>query len=352
VKRFSQRWREGVSPVTVFLVLLVFLVTVIVAGCKEEKPTTEPTHDGKPAVVKGKPGGGECGNCHEMWPEITTLMVSSHAKFDCKKCHTDPDIAAMQAAKKTGAVSKPIKIKSKIPGDTCKQCHSSNRVFSLSGDLIVPHKLHDKAGIGCTDCHNTVVHAAIAERNVTSRPGFDNYAKWTTQLAKKVATRPFQRPSMWVCIDCHAAAKVDTPCADCHTYWTSAPGHERADFLVTHGRDGRKDVSNCSKCHANKEGPTMIDSGTGDPIIDFERATPYCYNCHLKRPAFHGQSYMAQHASGANAKGLLNCFACHSIEAPKTPQNVTGTYCNNCHWFPVKKMQVVEKPAQAEEPQQ
>lgn len=345
MKRFSKRWREGVSPVTVFLVLLVFLM-LIAAGCQGEQPVTEPSHDGEPAAVEGKIGGGKCGECHEMWPEIATWMVSSHSQIDCEKCHTKVDMAAMQAAHNTSSFSKPIKIKKMVPGDTCKQCHSDNRAFSLSGDLIVPHDTHDKARIGCTDCHNTVVHAAIAERSVTSRPDYNNFANWTKELAKKVATRPFQRPSMWVCIDCHDSAKVDTPCADCHKVWTSLPSHERADWLSAHGREGRNNVSNCSMCHSNKEGPKAIDSGTGDGIIDFERATPYCYSCHLQRPAFHGQNYMSQHASGAKAKGLLNCFACHSIEAPKTPQNVTGTYCNNCHWFPVKKMQVAEKPEQ------
>ncbi|MEW6771637.1 MAG: cytochrome c3 family protein [Bacillota bacterium] len=354
MKRFSWQWHKGVFPGTIFAVLLVLLMAVVLGGCKQEGEAPEPGHEAeeaKPAAVEGKIADIKCAECHEMWPEIATWMVSSHSQIACEKCHTKVDLARMENSKKIGNFSKPIKIREKIPGDTCKQCHSSNRAFSLSGDLIVPHDRHDKARVGCTDCHNTVVHAAIAERAVTTRPGYTKYADWTPELAKKVATRPFQRPSMWVCIDCHDVAKVDTPCADCHKVYTSLPSHERPDWLSAHGREGRKNPSNCSMCHANKEGPKTIDSGTGDEIIDFERATPYCYNCHLKRPAFHGQNYMSQHAAGARAKGLLNCFACHSIEAPKTPQNVTGTYCNNCHWFPVKKMQAKqteEKPESQE----
>lgn len=349
MKRFSKRWREGVSPVTVFLVLLVFLM-VIIAGCKgEEKPTTtEPSHGEKPAAVEGKIGGGKCGDCHEMQPEIATWMASSHSQISCEKCHTNLDMAAMQAAHNTGSFSKPIKIKNKIPGDTCKSCHSPNRAFSLPGDLIVPHELHDKARVGCTDCHFQVVHAAIAERNVISRPGFTNYADWTPKSVERVATNLTRQPTMWVCLDCHKTAKPNTPCKACHSdpqNW-SAPFHEQSDFLSIHGKEGRKNVDLCARCHANREGMKFAESGTGDKIIDFERATSLCYDCHMKRPAFHGSNFMSQHANAAKTKGLLNCFACHSIETPKPGQNVTGTYCNNCHWFPVKKMQAEEKPQQ------
>jgi hypothetical protein len=320
-------------------------MAVFLAGCKEQQPAD--THG--PAAPDGKISSIECAKCHEMQPEIATWMVGSHSQISCDKCHTKVDPAAMQAAQSTGSFSKPIKLKEKVSGDTCKQCHSSNRVFSLSGDLIVPHDRHDKARVGCTECHDTVGHAGIAERSVTTRPEYSNYAAWTPELAKKVATRPFQRPSMWDCIDCHAKAKVDTPCADCHKVWTSLPSHDRADWLSAHGREGRNNVSNCSMCHANKEGAKTIPSGTGDGIIDFERATPYCYGCHMKRPAFHGDNFMSQHANNAKSKGLLNCFACHSLNQPKTPQNVTGTYCNNCHWFQEKQTPAAAQPAEKKE---
>lgn len=343
MKRFPQQWRRGVSP-GVFAVLIIILLAVFLAGCGQ--PTTvEPTpgQETKP-TSGGKISGVECAKCHEMLPEVATWMVSSHSKIACTKCHTKVDLAAMQAAQSTGSYSKPIRIKEKIPGDTCKECHSENRVFSLPGDLIVPHDRHDKARIGCTDCHNTVVHYAIAERSVTTRPEFNNYASWTPDLAKKVATLPFERPSMWQCLDCHQAAKVDTPCADCHKVYTSLPSHERPDWLSAHGREGRNNVSNCTMCHSSKEGPKTVASGTGDPIIDFERATSYCYNCHKKRPAFHGHDFMSLHATTAKTKGLLNCFACHSLNQPAA-DNVTGTYCNNCHWFQEKKAPAAAQPA-------
>jgi len=345
VKRFPEEWRKGVSPGTILTILLVFLMVAILGGCKTEGETPAPE-----APKAEKPVAEteiSCAKCHEMWPEIATWKLSSHSRIACEKCHTQINLKAMEAAHTAGTFSKPIKLKEKIAADTCKTCHSPNRVFSLPGDLIVPHERHDKARVGCTDCHNTVAHYGIVERNVFSRPDFADYAKWTPELAKHVAGVPFGRPSMWQCLNCHQMAGVKTKCADCHKVYTSLPSHEAANWLSTHGREGRKDPSNCTKCHAEKEGPKTVDSGTGDPIIDFERATSYCYNCHKQRPAFHGQDFTSQHADMAKAKGVLNCWACHSLDAPTTTQNVTGTYCNNCHWFQVKKAQATA-PAKKE----
>lgn len=336
MKRFPQQWRKGVSPGLIFAILLVILMVVLLAGCGQETATAPEHGTGTTASTTG---ASECAKCH--MPEVATWQVSSHSQIDCKKCHTDANAAEMAVAP-SGAVA----IKEKVPGDTCKACHSVNRVFSLPGDLIVPHERHDKARVGCTDCHNTVVHYGITERNVLARKDFSDPTKWNKDLAEKIAQVPFERPTMWQCLDCHQKAKVDTPCKDCHTVYTSLPSHEQAAWLSIHGREGRKDVQGCAHCHASKEvGPKSVDSGTGDPIIDFERANSYCYNCHKTRPAFHGQDFMSQHATSAKTKGLLNCFACHSKKQPTTTENITQVYCNQCHWFQEVKSPAATQPA-------
>jgi len=348
VKRSSIKWRKGVSPGIILAVLLVSLL-VLLSGCAQ-KPAESPEKaaPGEKAVPAAfKPAEVECAQCHEMLPEVATWMTSSHSKIACTSCHTDYNEkkAQMQAVHDSGNIPRPIRIKEKIPASTCKRCHSSNRAFSLPGDLIVPHELHDKAGVACTDCHFQVVHAAIAERNVISRPGFTNYTDWKPEKMDQVATIPARQPTMWVCLNCHKTAKPNTPCKACHSdpqNWV-APLHDRPDFLSIHGKEGRKNVDLCSRCHASREGTKFVDSGTGDKIIDFERATPYCYECHLKRPAFHGSNFISQHPNMARAKGVSNCFACHNTDPPKPGQNVTGTYCNNCHWFAPKKSQVAQQ---------
>lgn len=286
------------------------------------------------------PDISKCQQCHEMQPQIATWQVSSHSQIGCENCHRNLDFAAMEA--KSGEISKPIRLSGKIAEAVCTQCHSPNRLYSVSGDLIVPHELHSRRGIGCTSCHEGVVHANLAERSVLSRVGFDDYAAWSPELAGKVATRDFVRPSMWVCLDCHHRAELNTPCAACHTIYTSLPSHERDDWGVIHGVEGRRNVDGCSMCHANKEGAVMIDSKTGDGIIDFAQATSYCYACHSKRPADHDAGWMPKHASLAWERGLNNCFACHSIAAPTMEQKVTITYCNRCHWFPANNVRIPE----------
>ncbi|MBO8169928.1 MAG: hypothetical protein H0Z35_12205 [Thermoanaerobacteraceae bacterium] len=42
---------------------------------------------------------------------------------------------------------------------------------------------------------------------------------------------------------------------------------------------------------------------------------------------------LAEHPSIALDKGLSNCFTCHNKNKPSIKENVTATYCNQCHWF-------------------
>lgn len=355
------------TGIRLFLTALLLLILVaLIAACGEKGPseatTASPAQEGEesvqPAGAEGSPQAAKpastatvanvaCAECHEMWPEIATWQISSHSKIACEVCH-QVDVKSFRQAHETQTFNKPIKVSQPVPNTVCEQCHSPYRVATPSGDLIIPHDRHAKAGVGCTACHANVVHANIAARGITAKAEYSDYAAWTPDMAKKVATLPFVRPSMWTCLNCHKSLKVTTKCAACHTVYTSLPSHEAADWGTRHGIAGRQDVSNCSKCHANKEGPTMVNSGTGDKIIDFERATPFCYNCHKQRPASHSAQWMPNHPAAANSKGMGNCLACHSIEQPKAAANVTGTYCNSCHWFQTAA-KPPEQPVQGKE---
>lgn len=355
-------------PVWVRLFLMTFLLLAliaVVAACGDKgasEATTAPAATEEQGKTQPEGGGSApaatpaatatvanvaCAECHEMWPEVTTWQISSHSQIACEVCH-QVDVNSFRQAHETQSFNKPIKVSQPVPNAVCEQCHSPYRVATPSGDLIIPHDRHAKAGVACTACHANVVHANIAPRAITTKAEYSDYAAWTPDMAKKVSTLPFVRPSMWTCLDCHKSLKVTTKCAVCHTVYTSLPSHEAADWGTKHGVAGRQNVSNCSKCHANKEGPTTVDSGTGDKIIDFERATPFCYNCHKQRPASHNAQWMPNHPAAAGSKGLGNCLACHSADQPKAAANVTGTYCNSCHWFQTAA-KPPEQPAQGKE---
>lgn len=336
----------------IILSLALLLMVVLVVGCGSKSttptsgsqgtaPTTPVSTDTKKTATP--PSGNEtsivkneCSECHEMWPEIATWQTSVHANVPCLTCHKGYDPSSNKAAHDSGAFQKPIAIRTNpVTDEACTGCHAmQNREATLLPDIIAPHPKHAAAKISCLECHKFTTHGNIAGRKVTLRAEYSDYNKWSPQLAKQAAPGVQRRPNMFVCINCHESRNVTTACAACH-YWPdrkSLPSHENPQWAVSHGKPGRADVNNCAKCHYDKESQKFATPSTGDQIADFARANSYCFNCHLKRPANHDASWMPKHSTVAREKGLLNCFACHDKNEPRP--NVTGTYCNTCHWFP------------------
>ncbi len=333
---------------TVVFAAVFVLMALLVAGCSSkpatsDKATSPASSTTTPASSEKKDtpvkvdssaiANVECAQCHEMWPEIATWQTSVHAKVPCLTCHKG--YTPNKAAHDSG-FAKPIRIKNPVSDEACRSCHAmENRLATLLPDLIAPHDKHEKGQVPCLACHRFVTHGNIAERKVTIRPEYANYDQWTPDLARKAAPQVMRRPNMFVCITCHEQRKVTTACAACHYYpdRKSLPSHENPQWRVVHGKAGRQDVNNCAKCHYDKESQKFATPSTGDIIADFARANSYCYGCHLKRPANHDGHWISKHPQMANERGLLNCFACHDKNQPGP--NVTGTYCNTCHWFPV-----------------
>lgn len=327
--------------------LMLVLLAMVAAGCGSTTPaSTEGTTSSAPAGEQGTAAApatvddktiakNECSECHEMWPEVATWQTSVHTRIACTTCHVGVTAADFKAAHDSGSFAKPITIQTKkVDNKVCTDCHAmNNRDATPLPDLIIPHDKHDKAKVGCLDCHRFIAHGNIGERKVTTRTEFSNYDQWNPDMAKKAAPGVMRRPNMFVCINCHEGRNVTTKCSACH-YWpdrATLPSHEDPQWRTIHGKAGRADVNNCAKCHYDKESKKFATPSTGDIIADFARANSYCYGCHLKRPANHDAQWMGKHATFAKERGLLNCFACHDRNQPAA--NVTGTYCNTCHWF-------------------
>lgn len=336
------------------LTLMLLLMALLVVGCAQKSTTnsnsgttTSTNYSSTPASTDGKGGAGqatnpngivknECSECHEMWPEVATWQTSVHASISCKTCHRDYDPNQNKAAHDNGAFAKPISSKNQVSDEVCRSCHAmQNRLATLLPDLIAPHEKHEAGKVSCLACHRFVTHGNIAERKVTTRADYAKYDQWNIQLAKKAAPQVMRRPNMFVCITCHEQRKVTTACAACHYFEDrkSLPSHENPQWGVVHGKAGRQDVNNCAKCHYDKESQKFATPSTGDIIADFARANSYCYGCHLKRPPNHDSGWMGKHPAMARDRGLPNCLACHDRNQPGA--NVTGTYCNTCHWFPI-----------------
>jgi len=351
-----------------FFAMVLVAMALLVAGCgqkpaptsgegtkKETTATTPASGDNKEAVSakvnNTTVAKNECSECHEMWPEITTWQTSVHAKVPCLTCHVGYNPAQNKSVHDSGSFQKPIALRnSTVTDEACNSCHAmENRNATLLPDLIAPHSKHAAAQVSCLECHRFTTHGNIAERKITTRPEYADYNQWSPQLAQKAAPGVQRRPNMFVCIRCHEARSVTTKCSACH-YWpdrATLPSHENPQWGQVHGKFGRQDVDNCSKCHYDKESQKFATPSTGDKISDFARANSYCYGCHLKRPGNHDAQWMVKHPQMAKDRGMPNCFACHDRDQPGP--NVTGTYCNTCHWFETPAVAPAAPPAEKKE---
>lgn len=316
---------------------LVALVGILMLAGFFGVAYTRVTATEAPAVPKrDSRAGTECSGCHEMQPEIVTWQVSSHSKVPCIECH-EVDQEAYRAGHENQGFKRPIRISDSMPSSVCMKCHTENRMVTASGDLVIPHDRHAKAGVTCVKCHSGVVHAKIADRGLTAEGPLSNYKAWTVETARQVMTKFYTQPSMWTCIECHKQAGITRQCSACHTRIANLPSHDSPDWISLHGKNARTDIGKCTTCHITPDLPKFASPSTGDLAADFARAQQFCYNCHLKRPETHQNTMVPIHPGLAAAKGIQNCFTCHERNRPESGTGVTGTYCNKCHWLSVTK---------------
>jgi len=276
----------------------------------------------------------ECSQCHEMKPEVLTWQVSAHDKFSCTTCHVNKKAADYVGKHQNQSFSKPIKSIDTIPNAVCLKCHSANRVTSPSGDLKIPHEKHLNAGVSCVKCHYGVVHAKVAERDLSTIVDPNNFDAWNPDVAKKVSTKEYIQPSMWTCIDCHKQANVTRKCGACHTTIPTLPSHDKPTWKAEHGKTARGgELEQCVKCHATAGQSAFLAASTGDKTTDFARAQGFCTKCHLQRPEMHQKSMIPIHPDLVSKRGIQNCLTCHNVKQPQLDEKVPKVFCNQCHWF-------------------
>ncbi|MDA8441356.1 MAG: NapC/NirT family cytochrome c [Peptococcaceae bacterium] len=319
-----------------------------------------------------------CGNtCHEMRPEYTTWEASAHSQIACVDCHIAPGIGNLIKDKLhamvqvyqhvTHTYSSPIKYpwdEETIPNLVCLQCHSANRQYSPSGDIIIPHDKHIAKGVLCINCHKGVTHGMISERGV-SKASVIPFDDWTVALAAKEMVPTYSSPRMDTCIACHVQRGEPTNCTTCHSQIGIPASHRNMpNWLDNHGIQAEKDIKVCDKCHSYG----FLNPGQDQNLTvdQYARENVFCLNCHTKRPPNHGTEanqtpWIAAHGQIEKEKGIQNCLACHDIrpgvasaatsaEASKstavkdngnsidrlitdrpTTQMVNKVYCSTCH---------------------
>lgn len=281
---------------------------------------------------------GFCSLCHKtMSPEFYTWKVTAHNKIACTKCHVKPGIINMLEHKVktlkepvlyvTGKWEKPIKMTETIEMETCLQCHSENRQFSVSGDIIIPHDRHAKKGILCTACHAGVAHAKISERGLISEDAEVQPEDWNEEYARAVVKREFTNPDMNVCMSCHKERKITLKCSACHSKLPTPLDHKIGDWGSNHGINARNNIAYCNKCHKyglDVEKPDM------SVIVNYISQNSFCSGCHKEMPKNHENDWRTNHGPMANKNGKDNCFACHRVKEIAKPI-IAKVYCNQCH---------------------
>lgn len=286
-----------------------------------------------------------CASCHKtMAPEYTTWAVSSHSEVNCTACHIKPGLINTLTHKVetlrepvlyfTGTWEKPIKPTEKVENENCFACHSENRRYSVSGDLIVPHDRHVKAGINCVDCHYGVAHASIYERGLTGEDAPKAPEEWTEAYAKTISTKEFSSPDMDTCIKCHHDRGKPVSCETCHKTIFTPNNHKDKDlWKKDHGLEAEKNVKTCKSCHDYG----FEDKGVklANPAASYAWGNTFCTGCHSKAPAGHNNTtWRNEHKLAEAEKGKNNCIACHRPNDKYPDKAPAKVSCNQCHWEP------------------
>ena len=310
-------WAEGRFKVLIFVSVLILVVLFSTVG-----------------AIKLTAGPGFCSQCHVMAPEFTTWHASSHVQIVCVDCHTKPGWGKLLPRKTSvmiyryfsGTFQRPIKMSYKLEDEICSQCHSTNRDFTPSGDLIIPHQKHAAKKVQCVECHAGVAHGNIVERNLTIE---DNYQIWTSAFGEKQMSRDFTEPKMNTCLKCHIERNITQECQACHTSISIPPDHKVKNWSSSHGLTARLDIDYCNKCHSYSVGTSSIMGQ--DKIASYARGNVFCYDCHQQRPSGHYDYWKMTHKNGIKNKDVSNCLVCHNVEKPKPADKAAPTYCSKCH---------------------
>lgn len=278
-----------------------------------------------------------CKMCHEMNPEYVTWKASSHSQFKCTECHIEPGVVNLMKHKisamtqlyqhVTGGVERPIKMPHEIKAEQCKLCHSSNRRFTVSGDIIIPHDRHEAKEVACVKCHFGVAHGKIVERGLTEE-GKAEWDAWTEEVGVKEMSGKNPKPQMDYCVRCHSSRGVSIACETCHKTIRTPDSHKKDEWKTKHGITARVELSSCKKCH--NIGFDTVNVNAKDAAAAFAKGNKFCSDCHSKKPKTHGSNWRDIHKNDVANKGLSNCLACHDLKPGGNPP-AKQVNCTICH---------------------
>lgn len=244
-----------------------------------------------------------CTSCHDGQRGKSSLVSSSHANFDCLKCHGSSvlgntgDLIRRTVKQVTNPPSKPVTALGLVNDQKCLSCHTLKKV-SPSGDIRIEHTPHSDKNIQCTQCHNRVAHP--------STPEDEKNVAFTNKL------------KMGNCGSCHDNKTAPSTCSTCHKSDRLPGNHKEATWVRAHGKSALGgDMSSCQTCHSWNES--------------------FCQTCHTSiKPNSHNASWVNLHKNDVQ-KGREGCDFCHKPKQNTQGQTVSTApsqaddFCTKCH---------------------
>jgi hypothetical protein len=289
-----------------------------------------------------------------------------------------------QNGKKPEAAPQPYKFPHQMhveSGIACLECHAPILKSAALRENAIDVQLPAKSE-ACAACHDPMpdykpvqrFEAAVRFDHAAHLPRVKNAKDQCTVCHVKIAepgSLEVQVPPMSTCTACHNHAQdfAVGRCTPCHVDLRKyeKPVHEythEANFLETHGRWARNNVSTCASCHdqtmcsqchtattrpmppsvqfPEKVGAEFIHRGDwisrhqidalADPVSCTKcHGTGYCQSCHsfqgvapggasLRDP--HPSGWISQHGAAAR-QSILTCAGCHNQGAQ--------SLCVACH---------------------
>jgi hypothetical protein len=199
------------------------------------------------------------------------VRTGTHLKTDCSFCHRPRPAAPPEEGWTKKETAQQVDRLFPVMGKQCVDCHAD------------PHK--GSAGLNCKECHSTQSWWSLSGGARAFRPS-DHTRGWLG----KHANLPFDDNELSAegraCARCHG-----TPgCDRCHR--TSPPKNHTALWrLRGHGTAAAFDSENCRVCHQ----------------------TGYCVHCHRTNPPLnHRGSWKTNHGFAAGTFADNNCYVCHT----------------------------------------
>lgn len=274
---------------------------------------------------------------HLLERRFVNLEGSAHEGIGCRSCHeTRPLANGLQLVGDfyTSIVATdemPVYFTFKPPtNDACLACHRNDWTTDATRLKRIPHPAHlrvDSETRDCVKCHKWTAH-------------FEGYIE-------KHKTMPFS--GVCVAYGCHVGTKQTPQCFNCHHILHA----DAAQWKVAHPKVVRATgespcleschtVAQCQECHTTGKTPKFTGRRieVGMAAIEKLHVKPdwtqryhgpealkdvskcllchetkgYCDECHLLRPAFHGQvlTWIGRHAKVAKSVDDPRCLTCHA----------------------------------------